>query len=406
MRKAALVYSPRFKEYDLGPSHPMKPVRVERTYELIRACGLLEPDGVSVVKPSPADDSTLALIHSQEYLDAVRAPSEGRPVRRPYQFGLGTSDNPITEGIYEATALVVGASVLAADLVADGEAAVAFNPAGGLHHAHRSRAAGFCVFNDPAIAIAYLLQRCGEGVKVAYLDIDAHHGDGVQEAFYQRRDVLTISLHESGRFLFPVTGEVSETGEGEGEGFSVNLPLSPYTNDETYLWAFREAIIPILEAFAPDYICTQLGADTHYQDPLTHMCLTTHGYLAVIDEIAARFPRWIAVGGGGYHLAVVPRAWTLAFACMTGADPPSRIPASQAGRYRLEPAPARASAKARKAASSREKEAQTEEEQAPPLHDTSVPTIDEDWARAAREFAEESVAEIEGRLFPLHGLRA
>lgn len=400
MPRAALVYSPRFKEYDLGPSHPMKPVRVLRTYELIRACGLLEGPEVSMVKPSAADDDTLALVHSREYIDAVLACSEGRSVRRPYEFGLGTADNPITKGIYQATALIVGASVMAADLVADGKAAVAFNPGGGLHHAHHSRAAGFCIFNDPAIAIAHLVRRSGEGVKIAYLDIDAHHGDGVQEAFYQRRDVLTVSLHESGRYLFPYTGEVTELGEGEGEGFSVNLPLSPYTSDEVYLWAFREAVLPILEAFAPDFICTQLGADTHFEDPLTHMCLSTHGYLAVIEDIASRFPRWIALGGGGYEVTVVPRAWTLAFARMAGVSPPERIPKSEARRYLRELAQALAAPAGDDPASVPE-----EEEAGPYLHDTSPPSIDEDWARIAREFAEESVREIKHRLFPFHGLR-
>jgi len=380
VRQTSLIYSPRFSDYDFGPSHPMRPARVRRTYELIRACSFLEAEPVSVVEPSPADEDTIALAHSREYIEAVRAPSEARPLRRAYQYGLGTVDNPITDGLYEATALIAGASLLAADLVADGKAAATFNPAGGLHHAHRARAAGFCVFNDPAIAIVHLLEDCGPGVKVAYVDIDAHHGDGVQEAFYERREVLTISVHESGRYLFPGTGDVSEIGEGEGEGFSVNLPLSPFTGDEVYLWAFREAVVPLLEAFAPDFVFTQLGVDTHFDDPLTHMCLTTRGYLAVVDEIAQRAPRWVAVGGGGYHQAVVPRAWTLAFARMAELEAPEEIPESQANRYR-------------------------DNDDAPPrLHDAAGPSVDEDWARVAREFAQESVKELQQRVFPYHGL--
>jgi acetoin utilization protein AcuC len=376
---AALVYTPRFNEYDLGPSHPLKPVRVQRTYELLRACGLLEGTHISVVKPSAADEDTLALVHSREYIAAVRAPSEGKPLRKALEFGLGTVDNPIIEGMFEATAIIVGGSALAADLVIDEKVSVGFNPGGGLHHGHRAKAAGFCVFNDAAVAIARIVQRCGDGVKVAYVDIDAHHGDGVQEAFYDRRDVLTISLHESGRYLFPGTGRVDEIGEGDGEGFAVNVPLSPFTTDDIYAWAFREVVVPLLDAFEPDFVCTQLGVDTHYQDPLTHMCLTTHGYMTVVEEIAQRAPRWVALGGGGYDVTVVPRAWTLAFARMAGAEAPEHIPESQAKHY-------------------------AKGDDAVPMHDSGGPKIDEDWARVAREFAEASVKEVKERVFRFHGL--
>ncbi|HUU54102.1 MAG TPA: acetoin utilization protein AcuC [Armatimonadota bacterium] len=379
MPQAALVYTPRFSDYDLGPSHPLRPARVVRTHELIKACGLLDSPSTSLSPPSAADEETIALVHSPEYISAVRAPGEGRQLRRPADYGLGTIDNPIVEGMYEAAALVVGASVRAADLVIDQKAGAAFNPGGGLHHAHRDRAAGFCVFNDPAIAIAHLLERCGDDVKVAYIDIDAHHGDGVQEAFYDRREVLTISVHESGRYLFPTTGSVSEIGEGDGEGFAVNLPLSPFTGDDVYVWAFREAVLPLLEAFAPDFVCTQLGVDTHYQDPLTHLCCTTRGYMKVVDEISQRAPRWIAIGGGGYDVTVVPRAWTLAFARMAGLEAPEHIPDSEAQHYRRDDDPV-------------------------PLHDTSGPKTDEDWLRVTREFAEESVKEIKQRIFTYHGL--
>jgi acetoin utilization protein AcuC len=326
-----------------------------------------------------ADEDTLALVHSRDYIAAVRAPGEGRILGRPFDYGLGTIDNPIVDGMYEAAALVVGASVHAADLVADGTAEVAFNPSGGLHHAHREKASGFCVFNDAAIAVAHLLERCGEGVKVAYVDIDAHHGDGVQEAFYDRRDVLTISIHESGRYLFPTTGSVSEIGEGEGEGFSVNLPLSPYTGDDVYLWAFKEVVVPLLESFEADFLVTQLGVDTHYRDPLTHLCCTTHGYMKVLAEIAETTSRWVAVGGGGYDVTVVPRAWALAFARMANVEAPQRIPESEAQHYRQDDKPVS-------------------------LHDSNGPKTDEDWLRITRDFAEESVKEIKQRIFKFHGL--
>jgi acetoin utilization protein AcuC len=379
MSRTALVYTPKFGDYDLGPSHPLKPSRVIRTYELIRACGFLEGPSVSLEQPSAADEDLLALAHSRDYIAAVRAPSEGRILPRPFDYGLGTIDNPIVDGMYQAAALVAGASVRAAELVADGAAEIAFNPGGGLHHAHRERASGFCVFNDSVIAIEHLLEKCGDGAKIAYVDIDAHHGDGVQEAFYDRRDVLTVSVHESGRYLFPTTGSVEESGEGEGEGFSVNLPLSPYTGDDVYLWAFKEAVTPILEAFSPDFVLAQLGVDTHYQDPLTHLCCTTQGYVMVVEEIAAQAERWIAVGGGGYDVTVVPRAWTLAFARMAGVEPPENVPDSEAEHYRRDDSPV-------------------------PLHDVGGPKIDEDWLRVTREFAEASVSDVKQRIFKCHGL--
>jgi acetoin utilization protein AcuC len=378
MPRAALIYTPKLADYDLGPSHPLRPVRVKRTYELIRACDLLQPGSVSVVPPPLADEETIALVHSRDYIAAVRAP-EGDIAGRLADYGLGTIDNPIVAGMYESAALVVGASVHAADLVLEGSAEVAFNPGGGLHHAHHAQASGFCIFNDPAIAIAHILRRVGEGVKVAYVDLDAHHGDGVQEAFYDRGDVLTISVHESGRYLFPRTGMVSEIGEEEGEGFSVNLPLSPYTGDDVYVWAFKQVVPPLLDAFQPDFVCTQLGVDTHYQDPLTHMSCTTRGFLCALDEIAPRAPRWIAFGGGGYELTVVPRAWTLAFARMTRQQPPRYLPESEADHYRRDDKPVL-------------------------LEDQSEPPTDDDWLRVSREFAEHAVEEVKQRVFPHHGL--
>jgi acetoin utilization protein AcuC len=382
MRQAAFVYTPKFKELDLGPDHPLRPVRVVRAYQLIRACHLLEDESVTMASPPLVRDGDLARVHDREYIDAVRATSEGRPMPTPTRFGFGTIDNPIVSGMYEAAALVTGATVLAADLVANDEAVVAFNPAGGWHHAHRDRAAGFCIFNDAAVAIAHLQARQGDGVKVAYIDIDAHHGDGVQEAFYDRRDVLTISLHETTSFLFPWRdGQVEDMGEGEGEGYAVNVPLAPHTPDDVYLYAFREVVLPLLATFAPDYVVAQLGIDTHRQDPLTHMLLTTHGYAQVIDLIAAHAPRLIAVGGGGYDRTVVPRAWTLAWARLIEAEPPQMIPRSQARHYRADG------------------------RNIPlPLHDPDPPAQDPRETRAVRTFAEHTVAKIKEQIFPVHGL--
>ena len=333
MDKATLVYSPRFAAYELSESHPLRPERLKLTFELMRAYGLFDSDSINWQEPHVAGTDLLLKVHSQEYVDIVRALGEGEAVAAPWRYGLDTPDNPVFPGMYEASALCVGGSVLAADLVMDGNSEVAFNIGGGLHHAHRDRAAGFCVFNDPAIAIAHLLEHAGGDAKVAYIDIDAHHGDGVQEAFYDSNRVLTISVHETGRYLFPGTGSVEESGVNDGVGCSVNVPLAPHTDDETYLWAFREVVPPLVEAFAPDFIVSQLGADTHYRDPLTHLALTTSGFTEVVRIIKALPGKWIACGGGGYDLQVVPRAWTLAFEVMADLDLPDEIPGPAADHY-------------------------------------------------------------------------
>jgi acetoin utilization protein AcuC len=194
------------------------------------------------------------------------------------------------------------------------------------------RASGFCVFNDPVVSIKKLVK---EGMKVAYVDIDAHHGDGVQAAFYDTDQVLTISTHESGRFLFPGTGFVDEAGAGKGRGYSVNVPLFPYTGDDTYLWAFNEAVIPIVKAFKPDVLFTQLGIDTHAKDPITHLQLTSRAFTGAVQEFAKLEVPWIASGGGGYDLMAVARCWTLAYGIMSGQEWPQEIPLDYASRYNV-----------------------------------------------------------------------
>ena len=336
MPRAAFVWTPEFCDYRLSASHPLKPERLMVTHDLLNACGAFDGEHSRVVAPTPCVEADLLSVHSAEYIDVVRRLSAGERVDSPWRWGLDTRDNPVFPNMYEASLVYVGATLAAADLVAGGEVDVAFSIAGGLHHAHRDRAAGFCVFNDPAIAIARLLARHPGGCRVAYIDIDAHHGDGVQEAFYSRRDVLTISLHEAGRCLFPGTGEVDELGEGDGKGYSINVPLSPFTDDETYAWAFDQVVRPAVEHFRPDFIVTQLGVDTHYRDPLTHFEMTTHGYTRVVGGILdlAGHRNVICVGGGGYDVDVVARSWTLAYGLMAGLDLPERIPPSVGSRFR------------------------------------------------------------------------
>ena len=336
MPRAALIWAPEFCNYRLSASHPLKPERLAATHDLLNACGAFDGENSRLIPPTPCLEADLLTAHSSEYVDVVRRLSAGERVDSPWHWGLDTSDNPVFPDMYEASLVYVGATLAAADLVASGEVDAAFNIAGGLHHAHHDRAAGFCVFNDPAIAIARLLANHPGGCRIAYIDIDAHHGDGVQEAFYSRRDVLTISLHETGRCLFPGSGEVDELGEGDGKGYSVNVPLLPFTDDETYLWAFDQVVPPAVEHFRPDFIVAQMGVDTHYRDPLTHFEMTTHGYTRLVKSILdlAGDRNIICVGGGGYDVDVVARSWTLAYGLMAGLDLPEWMPLSAASEFR------------------------------------------------------------------------
>ncbi|MEV0401628.1 acetoin utilization protein AcuC [Actinoallomurus sp. NPDC050550] len=283
----------------------MNPVRIELTMALARELGVFDAPGVSVEGFEPADDALLTLVHDPAYIEAVRA--ERLDVAR----GLGLADNPVFAGMHDASALVAGASVAAARAVWTGEAEHAANIAGGLHHAMHGAASGFCVYNDPAIAIAWLLEQGAE--KVAYVDVDVHHGDGVQAAFYDDPRVLTISLHETPRTLFPGTGTPQETG---AKGTSVNVALPPGAGDRHWLRAFDAVVPPLLRAFAPEILVTQQGCDSHELDPLAHLTLSVDGQRAAYQALhrlahETAGGRWMLTGGGGYELVhVVPRAWT------------------------------------------------------------------------------------------------
>ncbi len=232
-------------------------------------------------------------------------------------------NNPVFKGLFDWSRLVTGASLRAAHIVDSGEADIAFSISGGLHHAMPSRASGFCYVNDAVVAIMSLLKK---GRRVAYIDIDAHHGDGVQEAFYETDRVLTISIHETGRMLFPGTGFEGDLGRGEGEGYSVNVPMPPSSDDELFLHAFDEIVPPLMEKFRPDVVVSQLGVDSFRNDPLAHLNYTTNGFCEVVKRLRELSPKWVALGGGGYDVAVVARAWTLAWAVMNDIEVPDEIP--------------------------------------------------------------------------------
>lgn len=326
----ALIWSDDDLRYDFGPDHPLKPIRVVLTVGLIRACGLADGAGVAVLPRATFTTDDVLRMHDAPYVEAVMAASRDPGGSAGFDFGLGWGDNPTFAGMHEASLEVCGASVAAAAAVWNGEVTHAFNPAGGLHHAMPGRASGFCIYDDPVAAINWLLANGAR--RVGYVDVDTHHGDGVQAFYYDDPRVLTISLHESGRYLFPGTGFTDEIGAGDARGTALNVPLEPSTNGEVWLSAFDAVVPPALDAFAPDVLVTQLGCDTHATDPLAHLGLITDDYMQIagrLHDLAHRHAdgRWVAVGGGGYQLAsVVPRAWTIYFAELTGGDLPYELP--------------------------------------------------------------------------------
>jgi acetoin utilization protein AcuC len=328
--RAAIVHDLALETYGFGGDHPFNPLRIRLTLELCEALGLLE--GYPFVAPQRATDEDLTTVHSLTYVRMVQ--KAGRGGGDPWDvmhYGLGTEDNPIFPDMHDACACVVGAALEACRLVMRGEATHAMCVSGGLHHALRSRASGFCVYNDAGVAIARLKQE-HPGIRIAYVDTDAHHGDGVQWMFYDDPEVLTVSLHESGRYLFPGTGGVEERGRNGGVGYSVNVPLEPFTDDSSWILCFETVVPEVLRAFEPDLILSQNGCDGHVLDPLTHLSATTRLYEYIpkrIHELAHELcdGRWVATGGGGYDIwRVVPRAWTALWAAVSHQELPERVP--------------------------------------------------------------------------------
>jgi acetoin utilization protein AcuC len=328
--RAVLVHDPALEAYGFGGDHPFNPLRIRLTLELCEALGLLQ--GYPFIVSEPASEEDLTTVHSLTYVRLVQ--EAGRGVGELWNlmhYGLGTGDNPIFPDMHEACALVVGAVLRASRMVMSGETDHALCVSGGLHHAMRSRASGFCVYNDAGVAIARLKEE-HPGVRIAYLDTDAHHGDGVQWMFYDDPEVLTVSMHESGRYLFPGTGGVEERGSNGGVGYSVNVPLEPYTDDSSWISCFEAVVPEVLRAFEPDLILSQNGCDGHSLDPLTHLSATTrlceHIPLRVHDlahELCEG--RWVATGGGGYDIwRVVPRVWTALWAAVSHQELPEIVP--------------------------------------------------------------------------------
>lgn len=311
-RNPAFIFSDDFLTYRFNDDHPFNQQRVLLAKELLECNDTLEMG--NIVPPRAATDEELMLFHDIDYIDAVKQAGKGMLNEEDgYEYGLGTEDTPIFVGMHEAASFLVGGTLTAVDEVMSGRRDHALNLGGGLHHGFQRKAAGFCIYNDGAVAIRYLRKKYN--VRVLYVDTDAHHGDGVQHAFYDDPNVCTFSIHETGRYLFPGTGNVDERGIKEGHGYSFNLPIDAFTQDESFLHVYENALREIASFFKPDVIVTQNGADAHCFDPLTHLCGSMEIFEKIpmlAHEIAHSFchGKWIALGGGGYDMwRVVPRAW-------------------------------------------------------------------------------------------------
>jgi len=335
-----VIYHPAYGGYDLGPEHPFSPGRVAMVLDLLAELGI----ATRLEAPAPATVAELLSVHDEEFVRVVEAASAGEVGAAAADFGLGTADNPIVPGMADAARWLVGGTLHGARLIAAGGADLVLQLGGGLHHARRRLASGFCLYNDLAVAIRHLVDA---RMRVAYIDIDVHHGDGVQEIFYADEDVLTLSLHESGEYLFPGSGWPHELGQGMGRGLKLNVPLEPFTEGASYLDALEKVAGPALDFFRPDVLVVQSGADTHHLDPLADLMLTSRDFERVIRAImglAERYTRGRALFtlGGGYSPRATPRLWTILYLVLHGLPVPPALPPAWVERWGSvlgEPAP-------------------------------------------------------------------
>jgi acetoin utilization protein AcuC len=316
-RNVVFIYSEELEKYQYPPEHPFNTIRAKRTLEVIKSMGLLSGPNRSMVAPRPAERVVLKKFHTARYLHALKTASKGDWDTEALSMGIGTQDCPLFKGLYQYATLATGATLDGAEMLVSGRADVAFNPSGGYHHAGPEKAAGFCYINDVALACITLAE---QNKKVLYLDVDVHNGDGVAEFFHDRSDVMTISLHQNPKTLFPGTGFESDIGTGPGEGYCVNVPLPVGTYDMAYMKAFKAIVPPLAGAFDPDIIVFELGADALAGDPLGNMHLTNNVYAEIIDHLLSYNKPILATGGGGYHVGNTVRAWALAWSVFCGAD--------------------------------------------------------------------------------------
>lgn len=323
---AVFIYSSEQLDYKFSETHPFNQKRLQLTMDLLKQINALQPEQIKTARV--ATDEELLLGHDAAYIDIVKRAGHGELRNGEGEvYGIGTEDTPIFKNMHEASAMFVGGTLTACDYVMQGKTNHALNLGGGLHHGFHGKASGFCIYNDSTVAIKYMQKKYD--ARVLYIDTDAHHGDGVQWSFYDDPNVCTLSIHETGRYLFPGTGAVTERGNGEGYGTSFNIPLDAFTEDGSFLEVYETAIREVIAHFKPDVILTQNGADAHYFDPLTHLYSTIKTYEVIpkiAHELAHEFceGRWIAVGGGGYDIwRVVPRAWSMVWLAMTNQQVPT-----------------------------------------------------------------------------------
>ena len=316
-RKAVFIYSAEFEKFNYPADCPFNTDRAGQVRKILNSMDLLSGDNRSEVPPVPAERLVLKKFHSARYLYALRTAAKGRWDTEALDMGIGTGDCPVFAGMYDYSVLAAGGTLTAAKLILSGSAEVAFNPSGGFHHAGPEKASGFCYINDVALACTILAE---EGKRVLYLDVDVHHGDGVAYAFYDRCDVMTISLHQNPRTLFPGTGFEDEIGTGKGKGYCVNVPLPVGTYDEVYMKAFETIALPLITVYNPDVIVFELGADALAGDPLAHLCLTNNVYADVIKHLLSFNKPIVATGGGGYNVSNTVRAWALAWSIFADAE--------------------------------------------------------------------------------------
>jgi len=317
MRKAAFIHSQEMEKFTYPSQCPFNVSRAGETRRILDSIGLLSGTTIIEVPPEPADRIVLKKFHSAHYLRVLSQAAKGKFDAEALHMGIGTPDCPVFNDMYDYSAWACGATLKAVKLILDGSADVAFNPSGGLHHAGPQRASGFCYLNDVALGCLVLAQA---GKKVLYLDVDVHHGDGVQNAFYDRNDVMTISFHQTGQTLFPGTGFEDEIGIGKGQGYSVNLPLPIGTYDQAYIKAFDEIAVPLIEAYNADVIVFELGADALAGDPLANLYLTNNTYADIINKLLTFNKPVLMTGGGGYDFANTTRAWAYAWSIIAGTD--------------------------------------------------------------------------------------
>jgi acetoin utilization protein AcuC len=383
MARAAFVYTDDFLAYHFGDSHPFQQRRLKLTRQLLDAYGHFGDSArVELVAPAPARSSDLLAVHDPEFTQAVLTLSNAldsssdadidRDLARRHGLGPG-GDTPAFAGMWEASLLYVGASLECADRILSGRNRAAFNPSGGLHHAMRCYASGFCIFNDCALVAKKLIDA---GRRVACLDVlDAHHGDGTQEILYEEPEGLTISFHETGRTLFPGTGYPNEVGIGTGAGYSVNVPMEPASSDEQYIRAFDEVAAPILAAYRPDVIVLVAGTDAHFEDPLAHLALTSQGWMAIVEQAIGLNLPIIALGSGGYNVRTAPRLYAMLQAALAGTTLPGDIPEDIAKLCGVDR-----------------------------LHDMIEPPIMVGEARRAARALDDTIRAVREAVFPYHGL--